>query len=311
MKKILITGAAGYLGSMICTRLVNEGFKVTAVDILKYDKNSLAHLFFQKNFIFFNLDITKKENLKKIIKNQDFIIPLAAVVGAPLCEKRKKEAKRVNVNSIKLLIKLIKKKQKIIYPTTNSGYGVGQKSKYCDENTPLRPISLYGRTKVEAEKIVSKHTNYVSFRLATVFGYSYRMRTDLIVNNFVDTAIKNMKLEIFEPNFRRNFIHIKDVAEAFLFAIKNFSRLRNNVYNLGLSTANISKLNLAKKIKKIIPKTKVMVNKSGSDPDKRDYFVSNAKIEKKGFKAKISLNEGIRELYGVLKHCKIKFINNY
>ncbi len=311
MKKILITGAAGYLGSMICTRLVNEGFKVTAVDILKYDKNSLAHLFFHKNFNFFNLDVTKKENLKKIIKNQDFIIPLAAIVGAPLCEKRKKEAIKVNVNSIKLLIKLIKKKQKIIYPTTNSGYGVGQKSKYCDENTPLRPISLYGRTKVEAEKIVSKHSNHVSFRLATVFGYSYRMRTDLIVNNFVDTAIKNRKLEIFEPHFRRNFIHIKDVVEAFLFAIKNFPRLRNNVYNLGLSTANISKLNLAKKIKKIIPKTKVMVNKSGSDPDKRDYFVSNEKIEKKGFKAKISLNEGIRELYGVLKHCKLKFINNY
>ncbi len=311
MKKILITGAAGYLGSMICTKLVNEGFKVTAVDILKYDKNSLAHLFFYKNFQFLNLDITKKKNLKRIIKNQDFIIPLAGIVGAPLCEKRKKEAVKVNVNSIKLLIRFVKNKQKIIYPTTNSGYGIGQKSKYCDENTPLRPISLYGRTKVEAETIVSKHSNYVSFRLATVFGYSYRMRTDLIVNNFVETAIKKQKLEIFEPNFRRNFIHIKDVAEAFLFAINNFNKLKNNVYNLGLSSANISKLSLAKKIKKIVPNTKVIVNKRGSDPDKRDYFVSNKKIEKKGFKAKISLDDGIRELYGLLKNCEIKFINNY
>ena len=161
-----------------------------------------------------------------------------------------------------------------------------KKSKYCDENTPLRPISLYGRTKVEAETMVSKHSNYVSFRLATVFGYSYRMRTDLIVNNFVETAIKKQKLEIFEPNFRRNFIHIKDVAEAFLFAINNFNKLKNNVYNLGLSSANISKLSLAKKIKKIVPNTKVIVNKRGSDPDKRDYFVSNKKIEKKALKQK-------------------------
>ena len=149
------------------------------------------------------------------------------------------------------------------------------------------------------------------FRLATVFGYSYRMRTDLIVNNFVETAIKKQKLEIFEPNFRRNFIHIKDVAEAFLFAINNFNKLKNNVYNLGLSSANISKLSLAKKIKKIVPNTNVIVNKRGSDPDKRDYFVSNKKIEKKGFKAKISLDDGIKELYGLLKNCEIKFINNY
>ncbi len=311
MKKILITGAAGYLGSMLCTKLVNQGYVVTGVDILKYDKNSIAHLFFHNNFKFFNLDVTKKKNLKKIIKNQDFIIPLAAIVGAPLCEKKKKEAKKLNVDSIKLLISLLKKNQKIIYPTTNSGYGVGQKSKYCNEKTPLNPISLYGRTKVKAEEIVSNHSNYVSFRLATVFGYSYRMRTDLIVNNFVETAVNKGKLEIFEPNFRRNFIHIKDVVNAFLFAIKNFAKIKNNVYNLGLSSANISKINLANKIKKIIPKTKIIVNKKGSDPDKRDYFVSNRKVEKKGFKAKIPLEKGIKELKGLFQNCKIKFINNY
>ena len=311
MKNILITGAAGYIGSMLCTKFVEEGYKVTAVDILKYEKNSLGHLFSRKNFLFFKLDITKKNNLKKIILNQDFIIPLAALVGAPLCEKRKKEAFKVNVESIKLILSLVKKRQKILYPTTNSGYGIGQKSKFCDENTPLNPISLYGRTKVEAEELISTHANYICFRLATVFGYSYRMRTDLIVNNFVETAVKKGKLEIFEPNFRRNFIHINDIVDAFLFSIKNFAKLKNNIFNLGLSSANISKINLARKIKKVIPKTKVIINKKGNDPDKRDYFVSNKKIEKAGFKAKVSLDEGIRELNGIFQNCDIKFINNY
>ena len=311
MKNILITGAAGYIGSMLCTKLVEEGYKVTAVDILKYEKNSLGHLFSKKNFVFFKLDVTKKNNLKKIISNKDFIIPLAALVGAPLCEKRKKEAIKVNVESIKLILSLVKKRQKILYPTTNSGYGIGQKSKFCDENTPLNPISLYGRTKVEAEELISTHANYICFRLATVFGYSYRMRTDLIVNNFVETAVKRGKLEIFEPNFRRNFIHINDIVDAFLFSIKNFDKLKNNIFNLGLSSANISKISLARKIKKIIPKTKVIINKKGNDPDKRDYFVSNKKIEKAGFKAKVSLDEGIKELNGIFKNCDIKFINNY
>ena len=311
MKKILITGAAGYIGSMLCTKLVGEGYKVTAVDILKYEKNSLAHLFSKKNFTFLKLDITKKKNLKKIILNQDFIIPLAALVGSPLCEKKKKEAVKVNVDSIKLLLSVIKKRQKILYPTTNSGYGIGQKSKFCDENTVLNPISLYGRTKVEAEELISKHSNYICFRLATVFGYSFRMRTDLIVNNFVETAVKKGKLEIFEPNFRRNFIHIQDIVDAFLFSIKNFNKLKNNIFNLGLSSANISKINLARKIKKIVPKTTVIINKKGNDPDKRDYYVSNKKIEKAGFKAKISLDDGIRELNGIFQNCDIKFINNY
>ena len=311
MKKILITGAAGYIGSMLCTKLVDEGYKVTAVDILKYEKNSLGHLFSKKNFTFLKLDITKKKNLKKIILNQDFIIPLAALVGSPLCEKKKKEAVKVNVDSIKLLLSVIKKRQKILYPTTNSGYGIGQKSKFCDENTVLNPISLYGRTKVEAEELISKHSNYICFRLATVFGYSFRMRTDLIVNNFVETAVKKGKLEIFEPNFRRNFIHIQDIVDAFLFSIKNFNKLKNNIFNLGLSSANISKINLARKIKKIVPKTTVIINKKGNDPDKRDYYVSNKKIEKAGFKAKISLDDGIRELNGIFQNCDIKFINNY
>lgn len=311
MKEILITGAAGYIGSMLCTELVAKGYNVTAVDKLKYDKNSLCHLFLKKNFRFIKEDVTKSNVVKKIIKNKDFIIPLAALVGAPLCEKKKREAVEINVNAIKLILKFIKQNQKIVYPTTNSGYGVGQKSKFCDENSALNPLSLYGRTKVEAEKIVMKHSNFVAFRLATVFGYSYRMRTDLIVNNFVEKAVNLKKLEIFEPRFRRNFIHIQDVIRAFIFVIENFKKVRNNIFNLGLSSANITKIQLALKIKKKLKNTKIVVNKSKSDPDKRDYFVSNKKIEKAGFKAKISLENGIEELEKIFLNCDIKFNNNY
>lgn len=311
MKNILITGAAGYIGTMLCTELVSKGYSVTAVDKLKYDKNSLCHLFYYKNFRFIKEDVTKLNVIKKIIKNMDFIVPLAGLVGAPLCEKKKKEAININVKAIELIVRLAKKNQKIIYPTSNSGYGIGQRSKFCDENSPLNPISLYGRTKAEAEQIVMKHSNFVAFRLATIFGYSYRMRTDLIVNNFVEKAVKTKRLDIFEPKFRRNFIHIKDVVRAFVFSIENFKKVRNNIFNLGLSSANITKIQLAKKIKNNLKDTKIVVNRSKSDPDKRDYFVSNKKIEKAGFKAKIKLEDGITELSNIFKNCDIKFNNNY
>ena len=196
--------------------------------------------------------------------------------------------------------------------TTNSGYGIGEKNKFCDENSPLNPISLYGRTKCDGEDLVRlKVKNYVCFRLATVFGHSYRMRSDLLVNNFVYTALKKKKLTLFEPHFRRNFIHVRDVANAIIFTMKNFNKLKNNVYNLGLSSANISKIMLAKKIKKHYQKLKIQIVKNRKDPDKRDYFVSNKKIEKKGFKATISLDEGISELIQVFKNDKNKIINNY
>ena len=311
MKKILITGAAGYIGSMLTTKLVELGFNVLAVDLLKYDKNSLSHLFYYNNFSFLKADITKPKVVKKIIKNADFIIPLAALVGAPLCEKYKAQAKKVNVSSIKLILRFIKQNQKIIYPTTNSGYGVGEKNKYCDENSPLRPISLYGVTKAEAERLILNHKNSICFRLATVFGFSYRMRTDLLVNNFVEKAVRKKILEIFEPNFRRNFIHIRDVSSAIIFAINNFNKLKNNVFNLGLSSANLTKLALAKKIKKYYKNVKIVIIKNASDPDKRDYFVSNKKIEKSGFKPSISLDIGIKELLKLFSTVKIIFKNNY
>ena len=250
MKKILVTGGAGYIGSKLVNKLIELNYKVTVIDTLKFSSNSLNHLFGNDNFKFIKGDVRNYKLIKNLINKNEYIIPLAALVGAPICEKNKKEAISTNLESIKMMMKFVSKKNKIIYLTTNSGYGVGEKNKYCTEESPLNPISLYGRTKVEAEKVVMKNKNSVGFRLATVFGYSYRMRTDLLVNNFVFKSIKEKKLVIYEPNFRRNFIHIDDVVNAIIYSIKNFNNLKSNVYNLGLSSANLTKYVLAKKIQK-------------------------------------------------------------
>ena len=312
MSKVLITGGAGYIGSMLCTRLLSLGHKVTVVDLLKYDKGSLNHLYFNKNFTLIVDDVRKRNLIKNLTKQNDYIIPLAALVGAPLCEKFKKDAISTNLGTVKTLCEVATKKNKVIYLTTNSGYGIGEKDKYCDETSPLNPISLYGRTKCDGEDLVrTKIKNHVCFRLATVFGHSYRMRSDLLVNNFVNTTVKKKKLTLFEPHFRRNFIHVRDVVNAIEFTIKNFNRLKNDVYNLGLSSANISKIMLAKKIQKQYKKLKIKIVTNRKDPDKRDYFVSNRKIEKKGFKASISLDDGISELIQIFTNDKNKVINNY
>jgi len=311
MKKILITGGGGYIGSMLSTELVNLGYDVTVIDQLKYDKGSLDHLYFNKNFTLVNNDVRSLKVLKKYINKNEFIIPLAALVGAPLCKKYKKEAISVNFEAIKNILKNLNNKNKLIYLTTNSGYGIGEKNKYCDENSPLKPISLYGQTKCDAEAEVKKYKNTISFRLATVFGASYRMRSDLLVNNFVQRAVDKNFIDVYEPNFRRNFIHIKDVIRGIIFSVRNFNKLKSNIYNLGLTSANITKIDLAKKIKKQIKTLKVKIIKNKSDPDKRDYFVSNKKIEKKGFKARISLEQGIKELIQVFNNNKKKIINNY
>ena len=311
MKKILITGGGGYIGSMLTTELLRLGHEVTVIDLLKYDKGSLDHLYYEKKFTFINGDIRNLNLLKKIIYKNEFVIPLAALVGAPLCKKNKKDAISINYESIKKILQTLKKKQKLIYLTTNSGYGIGEKNKFCNEESPLKPISLYGQTKCDAENEVRKFKNTISFRLATVFGASYRMRSDLLVNNFVQRAVNENFIDIFEPNFRRNFIHVRDVVRGIIFSIKNFNKLKSDVYNLGLSTANITKIELAKKIKKQIKNLKIETVKNKSDPDKRDYFVSNAKIEKKGFVAKTSLDQGIKELIQVFRNNNKKIINNY
>jgi nucleoside-diphosphate-sugar epimerase len=310
MKKILITGGAGYIGSKLSTELINLGFKVTVVDTMKYSKNSLDHLLFNANFSLIKKDVRDKKLINSLIKKNDIIIPLAALVGAPLCEKNKKLAVEVNYLSIKNIIKNIKNK-KIIYLNTNSGYGIGKRGKYCDENSPLSPISLYGKTKCNSEEEVTKIKNFICFRLATVFGYSYRMRTDLLVNNFTYKLLKDKKLKIFESHFRRNFININDVVGAIIYAINNFSKMKGQIFNLGLSKANYTKIQLANVIKKVINNnSKIYEISNRKDPDKRDYFVSNKKIERYGFKPNYTVEEGVRELKLIYEHIgSVK--NNY
>ena len=311
MSKILITGGAGYIGSVLTTKLVQLGHKVTVIDKLIYSADSLNHLFFYKNFQLIKKDIREQEFKKNFFKKFEFIIPLAALVGAPICDKNKKLAVAINYNAILYMMKKISKRQKIIFMNSNSGYGIGEKNKFCDEKSLLKPISLYGKTKAQAEIEVLKHKNSICFRLATVFGYSYRMRTDLLVNNFVFKTIKNNTLKIFEPHFRRNFIHVSDVVEGIIFAIKNFSKMRSNVYNLGISSANITKLQLAKKIKKYSNKLSIKIIYGVKDPDQRDYFVSNKKIESLGFKPRVSLDRGIKEMLDIFKNSRLRINNNY
>jgi len=310
--KILITGGAGYIGSSIADFLVKKNYNITVIDKLEYKNFPFNHLIKCKNFKFIYGNILDKKFFnQKLIKKFDIIIPLAALVGAPLCEKKKKLATETNLKSIEYLTKKMSKSQKIIFATSNSGYGIGEKGKYCDETSPLRPVSHYGITKMKAEKFVVSFKNSVSFRLATVFGYSFRMRSDLLVNNFVELSVKKKKIQLFESNFRRNFIHIQDVCRAIEFSIKNFNRMKGQVYNLGLSTANLTKKQLALRIKHKLPKLKISYIKNRSDPDKRDYYVSNKKIEKIGFLPAHSLDDGIDELIEFFKYNNSKFINNY
>jgi len=295
-ENILITGGSGYIGSVLTPFLLENGCKVTVLDSLIFNQNSLLSSFSNPNFNFIKGDVTDFELMKKILPNYDVVIPLAAMVGAPACCQHPDLAKRVNYDAVVFIIENTTSKQKILFPNTNSGYGIGQKNKFCDETTPLNPISLYGKLKVDAEKELLKSKKGISLRLATVFGISPRMRLDLLVNDFTFRACQDKSLILFEGDFKRNYIHIRDVARAFLFGIENFEKMKGEAYNIGLSTANLSKNELANKIKEKIKDLYIHSSEIGSDPDKRDYIVSNNKIESLGYKPKYSLEDGIAEI---------------
>jgi nucleoside-diphosphate-sugar epimerase len=302
---VLVTGGAGYIGSVLTKALLDEGFAVTVLDKFIYKQTSLLDCCAHEKFTVIRGDVRDEHTLSKAMDGADFIIHLAALVGAPLCNSDPIAATTTNLDATKLLLSLRSPSQNVLFPCTNSGYGIGQKSKFCTEETPLRPISLYGRTKVEAEKAILDSGNSISFRLATVFGVSPRMRTDLLVNDFVYRAVNDGYLIVFEGHFKRNYIHIADVARVFLHGIKNFDILKNQVYNVGLSDANLSKLELCSKIKKHIPSFVYIESRTGEDPDKRDYLVSNEKIEQTGFMPKYSLDDGILQLmraYTIVKN---------
>lgn len=304
MKKVLVTGGAGYIGSILVPELLKQGYAVIAIDNFLYGQASLLDCCNDKNLTVVRGDARDEKLISQYIKGVDCIIPLACLVGAPLCDKNPFDARTVNLEAIKLILKLRTKNQKIIFPTTNSGYGIGKKGISCDENTPLAPISLYGKLKVEAEQAVLEAKNSITLRLATVFGTSPRMRLDLLVNDFVYRAVNDGVVVLFESHFKRNYIHVRDVVGVFIHCLQNFDAMKEQAYNVGLSEANLSKLELCQEIKKQIPKFVFIDSKIGKDPDKRDYIVSNAKIEKTGFKPQHSLKEGIAELikgYQIIK----------
>lgn len=296
--KILVTGAAGYIGSVLTPMLLGTNWvsEVIALDNFMYNQNSLLDCCRFPNFEIVRGDVRDEQLMAKLISKVDFIIPLAAIVGASACDQDQTAATSINLGAIRLILKLRSKYQRIIYPNTNSGYGIGQEGIYCTEETPLRPISLYGQTKVEAEAAVLSAGNSVAFRLATVAGISPRMRLDLMVNDFVHRALTDRFIVLFEAHFKRNFLHVRDAAKAFIHAINNFDLMDGEAFNVGLSNANMSKLELCQEIKKQLPNFYFHEAPVGQDPDKRNYIISNAKIEKTGFKATISLPETIAEV---------------
>lgn len=302
--KILVTGGAGYIGSILVPELLKKGHEVTVIDNFIYNQTSLLDCCYNKNLTIVRGDARSKNIIAKYLRNVDAIFPLACMTGAPLCEKDTIAAKTVNFDAVKMILELRSKDQMIIFPTTNSGYGIGQTGIYCTEKTPLNPISLYGRLKVETEKMLLDAGNSITLRLATVFGISPRMRLDLLVNDFTYRAVTDHCLVLFESHFKRNYIHVHDVAKAFVHCLDNFDKLKDEPYNVGLSNANLSKWELCEEIRKQIPSFYFTEAKIGEDPDKRDYIVSNEKIESTGFKPDYSLQQGIAELvkgYQVIK----------
>jgi nucleoside-diphosphate-sugar epimerase len=295
--KILITGGAGYLGSVITGKMLNAGYEVIVLDKLLFNQTSLLQYTSNPNFKFIYGDVRNESLLEKLCNEADTIIPLAAIVGFPACAADPKLAKEINFQQIVNIVKFTNRKdKKILYPNTNSGYGVGTDDLYCTEESPLTPISVYGQTKCDAENFLRTSTDAIIFRLATVFGVSPRMRTDLLVNDFTYKAITDKYIVIFEKTFKRNFIHIEDVANTFLFMLENYDKYKNEVFNVGLSSANLSKQELLEKIQAHVKDFAVVYDDYYEDPDKRNYIVSNEKIEATGWVPEWDLDRGIKEL---------------
>lgn len=297
--KILVTGGAGYLGSVMIPMFLEKGHEVTVLDNFLFGQATLLESCGHDRFSVVRGDCREEALVKRLMTSADVIIPLAALVGAPLCKLDPLAAQSINAGGVQMICRLASRQQRIILPTTNSGYGIGEKGKECTEETPLRPISLYGTSKCEAEAAVLARENSVSFRLATVFGASPRMRVDLLVNDFVHRAVNDRAVVIFEGHFKRNYIHIRDVARAFLHAMDHFETMKGRPYNVGLEEANLSKLELCARIQKQIPGFVFLEAPIGEDPDKRDYIVSNARILATGFRPEWDLDRGIRELIKV------------
>jgi nucleoside-diphosphate-sugar epimerase len=293
---ILITGGAGYIGSVLVPMLLKEGHSITVLDNFMYGQSSLLDCCHLKNLTVTRGDVRDKKLLSELVAKADAILTLACLVGAPLCKKDPETARAVNFEAVKNIMELMSSRQLLIFPSTNSGYGVGQADIYCDENTPLRPISLYGQLKVDLESILLAKGNCVTFRFATLFGISPRMRLDLLVNDFTYRAVTDRCVVLFEPHFKRNYLHVRDAARAFIHALQNYDKMKGSPYNVGLSDANLSKLELCQVIQKQIPEFHFVTAEYGKDPDQRNYVVSNQRIEAAGFKPAVSLDEGIQEL---------------
>ena len=293
--KVLITGGAGYLGSVIVGKLLNAGDEVVVLDKLLFNQTSLLQYTSNPNFKFIYGDVRNESLLEKLCKEADAIIPLAAIVGFPACAADPQLAKEINFKQIVNIVRFSKGK-KILYPNTNSGYGIAEGQTECTEESPLTPISVYGQTKCDAENFLRTSTDAITFRLATVFGVSPRMRTDLLVNDFTYKAITDKYIVVFERNFKRNFIHVEDVASAFLFMLYGYEFYKGEVFNVGLSSANLSKQELLEKIQSHVKDFAVSYNDYYEDPDKRDYIVSNAKIEDTGWVPEWDLDRGIKQL---------------
>lgn len=293
---ILVTGGAGYLGSTMVPELLARGYKVTVIDNFMWDQNSLAHVCHNPNFSVVRGDVRIENVILPLIKKADIIIPLAAYVGAPLCARDPVGASSTNHDALMMMLKNVSKHQRILMPTTNSAYGSGDEHNFCTEESALRPISLYAIEKVKVEKELMQHPNSISFRLATVFGMSPRMRIDLLVNDFTYRAVHDRFVVLFESSFKRNYIHVRDIARVFMHGIENYEKMNGQIYNVGLSDANVSKKELCEAIKKQVPDFTFIDAPIGKDPDQRNYIVSNAKIEATGYKTSVSLDAGISEL---------------